>query len=134
MTRHDWSMRVRQRDGNICVICGSSFAQAHHIEDDSNQLDNGVSLCRKCHVLAHRGSYNSVCKGKLSPYDAAIKLVERARSNETDTLIWRMVTADEAKTRQSLDRSSHYMPVYDDGPPWPINDTPPDDTPFICPW
>ena len=119
MTRYDWALRVKKRDGNVCVICGNPAAHAHHIRDCTNKIDNGVSLCKKCHILAHRGSFNTLCKGKLSPYDAAIKLAERAKSNATDSLIWYMVTSDECKTKETIAIINQPKPITPFNPDYP---------------
>lgn len=120
MTRYDWCLKVKERDGNRCVICGAPGVHAHHIEDWRNKPDNGVTLCKRCHVLAHRGTFCTTSPGKLSPYAAAVKLAERARSNATDRLIWRMVTADEAKTKathEAMNRLQTAVP-FDPSCPW----------------
>ena len=49
--------RVRRRDGDECVICGSTdHVQFHHVDLDpsNNEPMNVVRLCRDCHVEAHR--------------------------------------------------------------------------------
>lgn len=61
-----WSKKVRDRDGNKCVLCGSTeHVQAHHLmpkkfwKNYRFELNNGVSLCCKCHSFGkwsvHRG-------------------------------------------------------------------------------
>lgn len=63
----EWSILVRKRDGNKCVICGESkIVHAHHlipreIHDYRFQVDNGISLCPRHHkyatdISAHRNS------------------------------------------------------------------------------
>ena len=55
-----WNEAVKQRDGNKCVLCGSSDRlNAHHIKPVSlypecrNDIDNGITLCRPCHLKQH---------------------------------------------------------------------------------
>ena len=61
-----WSKKVRDRDENRCVICGSpDHVQAHHLmpkkfwKDYRLELNNGISLCAKHHSFGrwsiHKG-------------------------------------------------------------------------------
>lgn len=66
-----WSQKVRQRDNCKCVVCGSKEnLQAHHLLEKhyypqfANNVDNGITLCRKCHRAAHNGSFQ--------PYSSAL--------------------------------------------------------------
>lgn len=51
----DWSLKVKQRDGFKCVICGNpKMPNAHHIlprelKDTKYNLNNGISLCSSHH-------------------------------------------------------------------------------------
>jgi len=67
----NWSIKVRKRDKNKCVICGSKKSlNAHHLNgwkwDIGNRknVDNGVSLCEECHHKFHDiyGSMNNTKK------------------------------------------------------------------------
>lgn len=65
--KSQWSKTVREMDGNKCAFCGSTErVEAHHIipqfvsEELSTELENGISLCKKCHYTAHAGKYNEV--------------------------------------------------------------------------
>jgi hypothetical protein len=56
-----WSTAVKERDGHQCQHCGSSkYLHAHHIKQQAMfpelalDLDNGITLCRSCHVQEHR--------------------------------------------------------------------------------
>ncbi len=61
-----WSKAVRERDGNVCKDCNrtSGRLHAHHIVPlevclDSSlefDVDNGVTLCPKCHKKRHKKS------------------------------------------------------------------------------
>lgn len=64
----DWRESVFERDGYICQGCGTKKnLQAHHIEPwekctgDKAELrysvENGITLCRACHLEAHGGSW-----------------------------------------------------------------------------
>jgi len=51
-----WHKNVFDRDGNKCVICGSTEKlEAHHIKEVCMfpeliyNIDNGLTLCRECH-------------------------------------------------------------------------------------
>ena len=55
-----WSIKVRKRDNNKCVICGSrKNLNAHHLNGwkwdikNRTKIDNGVTLCEKCHHKFH---------------------------------------------------------------------------------
>ena len=59
-----WRLAVFKRDGFKCQSCGNANdLQAHHIrhwkDDIPNRynIDNGITLCRKCHLKAHGGSW-----------------------------------------------------------------------------
>ena len=56
-----WSTAVKERDGQLCQGCGSvKNLHAHHIKpramfpDLSLDLNNGITLCKECHVKEHR--------------------------------------------------------------------------------
>lgn len=56
-----WAKLVKHKSGNQCEKCGSSeYLEAHHIEPykDNESLrysvDNGVALCKRCHVKHHK--------------------------------------------------------------------------------
>jgi len=50
---------VKERDNDICQICGKEGKIAHHIEGlnvnpiMSADIDMGITLCRKCDKIAH---------------------------------------------------------------------------------
>ena len=60
LTREEFKEQVFSRDHNACVICGLPGFDAHHImerrlwDDGGYYLDNGVTLCSKCHLQAER--------------------------------------------------------------------------------
>ncbi len=60
-----WRIAVIRRDGR-CIICGSlKRREAHHIKNgqhhprDRFDIENGVTLCRSCHVQLHTNFKNS---------------------------------------------------------------------------
>jgi 5-methylcytosine-specific restriction endonuclease McrA len=57
-------MNVFERDNFTCQLCNSRgvYLEAHHIKFWANypelrfNLNNGVTLCRPCHMEYHKGS------------------------------------------------------------------------------
>jgi hypothetical protein len=58
LSRDDFRAGVFKRDNHKCVNCGAIAVDAHHVierklfENGGYFLENGVSLCEKCHILA----------------------------------------------------------------------------------
>ena len=62
-----WRGKVMMRDGFRCKVCGEKEdLQAHHIvswKDTEGEdplrfdVNNGITLCRSCHLIAHGGSW-----------------------------------------------------------------------------
>lgn len=58
LSRDEFREAVFKRDKHLCVCCKLPAQDAHHLmerrlwEDGGYYLDNGVSLCAKCHLLA----------------------------------------------------------------------------------
>lgn len=58
LTRDEFKNKVFKRDKHKCVNCFDKAVDAHHLierklfNDGGYYLDNGVSLCEKCHLLA----------------------------------------------------------------------------------
>lgn len=58
LDRDTFRESVFQRDSHKCIICGEKAQDAHHIierrlfPDGGYYLDNGASLCGKCHIKA----------------------------------------------------------------------------------
>ena len=57
----DWRKEVLKRDNNKCIMCNSNVGlEAHHIKEFSkyvnlrSNVDNGITLCNKCHKNLHR--------------------------------------------------------------------------------
>ena len=63
----EWSIKVKERDGNICVItnCGiTKMLNAHHIivkeiKELKFDVTNGISLCPKHHQFSRELSAHS---------------------------------------------------------------------------
>jgi hypothetical protein len=58
LTREEFRAGVFARDSGLCVLCGETGVDAHHImdrklfPDGGYYLDNGVTLCGECHLQA----------------------------------------------------------------------------------
>jgi len=56
-----WSKLIKDRDASTCQRCGTTEGKmiAHHIDPvinnpiESLDLDNGITLCKKCHIHVH---------------------------------------------------------------------------------
>lgn len=63
-----WRSSVFERDGYTCQCCGiyGGELEAHHIHDFANNIeermdiDNGITLCKKCHSLSYDDSLHSL--------------------------------------------------------------------------
>lgn len=60
LSRDNFRNGVFERDKHVCVICQAPAQDAHHIlerrlfDDGGYYLNNGASLCGKCHILAEQ--------------------------------------------------------------------------------
>lgn len=61
--RH-WKKSILKRDNYTCQLCGSiKFIHVHHIMEfskypnDRFNIDNGIALCRTCHIQIHKNKY-----------------------------------------------------------------------------
>lgn len=60
--QNQWAAMVKERDNYTCVNCGArnKVMYAHHIDPvvnnpvESADIDNGVTLCKKCHKNSHQ--------------------------------------------------------------------------------
>jgi hypothetical protein len=64
-----WGKIIKKRDNYICQKCGcddKNCMEAHHIKsqnlfpDLKFNFDNGITLCLRCHALAHEGDEKSL--------------------------------------------------------------------------
>lgn len=66
----NWRMAVFERDNYKCVCGNRGDIQAHHIKGWTEfpelryKLDNGVTLCRKCHSNKHPKHANFILKSR----------------------------------------------------------------------
>ena len=76
----DWSLKVKKRDNYTCLRCNkvakAHYMNAHHVvpyqyfynEFDVENVSNGVTLCRSCHVTLHKDIDRITISGiKLMP-------------------------------------------------------------------
>lgn len=86
MNMKKWRREIHSCANGLCQICGEEGTDAHHIHcvgyypKEENKLSNGILLCKKCHVLAHRGKFGARAKGKYTYEYAFEKLSARASS------------------------------------------------------
>jgi len=69
-----WRVQVIRRD-KVCKICGSNKDRnAHHLNsasyfpDERFDIENGVTLCSKCHMNFHN-NFKKSYKTKCTKYD-----------------------------------------------------------------
>ncbi len=66
LPRDKFKDMVFTRDKYICVVCTAKAVDAHHLlerklwKDGGYYLDNGVSLCAKCHLAAEKTDFTVV--------------------------------------------------------------------------
>lgn len=77
----EWSLKVRERDGNVCQNCrGSEKLQAHHIvpwyKDENKRLDinNGITYCSSCHTSIEKAGRKPWITGKKHTMKARLKM------------------------------------------------------------
>ncbi len=75
LTRDEFRNKCWERDLYKCVICHEKSTEVHHIlerklfDNGGYYIDNGASLCNKCHILAEQtiitcSELRSICKIK----------------------------------------------------------------------
>jgi len=79
----DWRLAVLSRDNNICRKCGSKkHVVAHHIKSRYTypglrlRVDNGISLCRRCHAELKEYALRLLPMSRLGAYPSGINLEE----------------------------------------------------------
>lgn len=63
---HNWRIECLSRDNWVCKQCDTTKElSVHHIKSykDNHELrleiDNGITLCKKCHKKEHKGGYSA---------------------------------------------------------------------------
>lgn len=63
---YKWAKEIKRLDGGRCAFCGSTEnLESHHIKAKAEKpelatdLENGITLCHKCHYTAHGGDYTT---------------------------------------------------------------------------
>ena len=55
---------IMERDGGLCVRCGAKAVHIHHViyrsQGGLGTVDNGVSVCERCHSFAHESRQGRV--------------------------------------------------------------------------
>ena len=96
---------------NKCAVCeGMDFLEFHHLIPKENggtdDYDNLILLCTRCHAAVHGRSYNPEkpnCKSSIS-YEAAQPILERYFANE--------IGASETKELLNLSQKTHLCESY----------------------
>lgn len=63
LSRKKFKESVFARDNDKCVVCGKDGVDVYHLidrkcwPDGGYYVDNGVTLCSECHLLAEKGVY-----------------------------------------------------------------------------
>jgi len=83
-TNPGWALAVKKRDGMKCSECGSQEElHAHHIQSWLMaphlrfDIENGKTLCRRCHLKAHRNEPQSTEAGVFEPFTVAVPAVSK---------------------------------------------------------
>jgi hypothetical protein len=74
----DWALRVKERDGWKCVLCGATkdltahhwYVSDHHAHAARYANGNGITLCYACHIRAVHTRADYVTISKLAEYMA----------------------------------------------------------------
>lgn len=78
----EWRLNVFERDGYKCQHCGCDDIcklHAHHIigwfENENLRLDinNGLTLCRSCHLRHHMTIKSNLIKAEYIPWNKGLK-------------------------------------------------------------
>lgn len=80
----EWSRAVLRRDKYTCQYCGKvgGLLHAHHVHSFAKYpelryyIENGITLCKKCHDTNHPGQYERVSSGGAGPFFSAPSPVE----------------------------------------------------------
>lgn len=126
-----WSFAVKARDG-ACVKCGdANNLHAHHIKSQADfpelrfDLDNGRTLCRKCHHREHELARPFRVRSKKPQRRSLIKLLEqRPRPWDRDYVheqdfekMLKSLNMARADVAKSLGLSPRSVSAWGDDPP-----------------
>jgi hypothetical protein len=91
-----WRKKIYAKDNNTCQYCGGNHRiNAHHIytyhdnKDIGFEIDNGITLCKKCHIAFHKeygmtNNYNQLItwlKEKCNDYRNDISIRDIRKNN-----------------------------------------------------
>jgi len=91
----EWRENVFKRDNYICQCCGDNKGgnlNAHHILNFSDYIElrfdvnNGITLCDKCHNLNKHGSFHHTYGTKNNTKEQLEEYIQRYKSGEFDEL------------------------------------------------
>lgn len=96
----NWRKKVFERDSYTCQCCGDSSGgnlQAHHIKNFSEfpdirfELDNGITLCNKCHDFNQIGSFHHTYGSRNNTPEQLYEYIENYKKlhkeSTTDSLL-----------------------------------------------
>lgn len=86
----DWRKKVYERDNYTCAACKDDSGgnlHAHHILNYSHNkdlrynIDNGITLCDKCHNPSVKGSFHNIYGTKNNTKEQLKEFLERRNKN-----------------------------------------------------
>ena len=106
-----WRNKVLERDNKMCQLCGATNEETqlhvHHIKkyseykDLRTDVDNGITLCRKCHEQIHgrEEECEKVFKELLKNPIWIRKVIETEKTNYEDICLMDYLTLDKEFTQ-----------------------------------
>lgn len=90
----EWRSCVLERDNYTCQCCGekNTYLEVHHIYNYSDypdlrtDINNGITLCYKCHSINYKGSFHSVYTQFHNTYEQLKEYIQRFKNGEFDEL------------------------------------------------